>query len=94
MHDFLKLFYMRMLEDVSLAVKQRLWVSAQWSSSILIRCPAVVKCITSRKVDWILRADSMASSVSGSDSDVCLLREHLKEHAYAVPPTTMEDLLA
>jgi hypothetical protein len=36
----------------------------------------------------------MASSVSGSDSDVCFLWEYLKEHAYAVPPRTMEDLLA
>jgi hypothetical protein len=36
----------------------------------------------------------MASSVAGSDSDVCFLWEYLKEYAYAVPPRIMEDLLA
>jgi hypothetical protein len=70
-----------------------LWVSAQWSSSTLWgRCPAVVKCIISRKVDWTLGADWMASLLSESNSDGCFLWGYMKEHVYAVPSRAMEDL--
>jgi hypothetical protein len=45
-------------------------VSALWSSGALwVSCPAVVECDISRKMDWMSRADCMAYSVAGSDSD-------------------------
>jgi hypothetical protein len=49
----------------------------------------------SRKMDWTCRADSIASSVAGSNSDgFFFLWGHLKEQVYTVPPRTIEDLVA
>jgi hypothetical protein len=53
----------------------------------------VVERDISRKVDWTWRADCMASSVAGSNADI-FLWGHLKEQVYAVPPRTIEDLVA
>jgi hypothetical protein len=45
-------------------------ISARRSNSALWwRCPEVVECDTSGKVDWTWRADCMASLVAGSNSD-------------------------
>jgi hypothetical protein len=48
----------------------------------------------SRKVDWTLRANCMASSVAGSNSDGFLPVGTPEEQVYAVPPRTIEEPLA
>jgi hypothetical protein len=48
----------------------------------------------SRQVDWMSRADCMASSVTGSNSDDLFRQELLKVHVYPVSLRTIEDFVA
>lgn len=49
----------------------------------------VVEFDTCRKVDWLLRADCVPSSVTGSNSDGCFPVGTLKEQVYPTPPRTI-----
>jgi hypothetical protein len=61
---------------------------------IMGTCLAVAECDISRKMDWTLRADCVASSISKSNVMEFFLWGHLKKHIYAVPPRTTVDLVA
>jgi hypothetical protein len=67
--DFLDTVLPGLLEGMPLAVRQRLWFQHDSSSMLWERCPAMVECNISRKVDWTWRTDCMASLVAGSNSD-------------------------
>jgi hypothetical protein len=68
--DFLESVLAGPLEDVLIVVRQRLWFRSRRSSSALWgRRPAVVEHDISGEMDWTSRADCMASSLAGSNSD-------------------------
>jgi hypothetical protein len=53
----------------------------------------MVECNISRKMEWTLRADCVASwSLDLTLMDFFQWR-HLKEHVYAVPPRTVKDIM-
>jgi hypothetical protein len=60
-----------LLEDVPLAVRQRLWFQHDGAPALPLwgRCPAVVERDISRNVELTWRADCMVSSVAESNSD-------------------------
>jgi hypothetical protein len=55
---------------------------------IMGTCLAVAEHDISRKMDWTLRTDCKASSISRSNAIDYFVWGHLKKHIYAVPPRT------
>jgi hypothetical protein len=67
--DFLETVLPELLEDVRPALRQMLWFQHDRAPAHYGKSPAVVERDISSKVDWTWRADCMASSVAGSNSD-------------------------
>jgi hypothetical protein len=69
-------------------------VSAQWSFNTLRRrCLAVTEGDISMNVEWMSRADCVASSVAGYNSNGLFfpLWRHLKEHIYGLLKISRQD---
>lgn len=73
-----------LFDGVPLAVRQRLWFQHDGAPAHWGRSLAVVDHDVSRNMDWMFRADCIASLVAGG---------HLKEYVSVVTPSTLIGLM-
>lgn len=88
-HDFLQII------QPGLLLKHRLWFERDSCRGAMGRCTEVAKCSISKNVCWMLRTDCMTSLVCQVKLRINFFPQgHLKEHVHAVPPKTVEVLMA